>query len=78
MLPPAQSRAARALIGWSQTDLANASRVSISTIRDYETEKRQPIANNLAAIRAALEQAGVQFLDNGTVSTGPGVALRPK
>lgn len=76
MLPPAQSRAARALIGWSQTDLANASRVSISTIRDYETEKRQPIANNLAAIRAALEQAGVQFLDNGDTAGGPGVALR--
>lgn len=77
MLPPAQSRAARALIGWSQTDLANASRVSISTIRDYETEKRQPIANNLAAIRAALEAAGVQFLADGDVATGPGVSLSP-
>lgn len=65
MLPPAQSRAARALLGWSQADLANASRVSISTIRDYETGKRQPIANNLAAIRTALEVAGVQFVDDG-------------
>lgn len=76
MLPPAQSRAARALIGWSQTDLANASRVSISTIRDYETEKRQPIANNLAAIRAALEAAGVQFVEPGIDPLGSGVVLR--
>ena len=76
MLPPAQSRAARALIGWSQTDLANASRVSISTIRDYETEKRQPIANNLAAIRAALEAAGIQFVEPGIDPLGSGVVLR--
>ena len=76
MLPPAQSRAARALIGWSQTDLANASRVSISTIRDYETEKRQTIANNLAAIRAALEAAGVQFVEPGIDPLGSGVVLR--
>lgn len=77
MLPSAQSRAARALLGWSQTDLANASRVSISTIRDYETEKRVPIPNNLAAIRAALEAAGVQFVEPGVDPLGPGVALRP-
>ncbi|CAM5767318.1 helix-turn-helix domain-containing protein [Bosea minatitlanensis] len=76
MLPAHQSRAARALLGWSQTDLANASRVSISTIRDYETEKRVPIPNNLAAIRAALEAAGIQFVEPGIDPQGSGVVLR--
>jgi transcriptional regulator with XRE-family HTH domain len=70
-MTPAQSRAARALIGWSQPQLAESASVSISTIRDFETGKRAPIPNNLAAIRAALEAAGVEFI-NGT-----GVKLKP-
>lgn len=60
----------------SQSDLAAMAGVSRATIADFESGKRTPIANNLAAIHAALEAAGVQFLDDGTVSTGPGVALR--
>ncbi|HEY0330769.1 MAG TPA: helix-turn-helix transcriptional regulator [Rhodopseudomonas sp.] len=74
MLTPAQSRAARALINWSQPQLAEASRTGVSTIRDFETGKRTPIANNLTAIQAALEAAGVEFIPpNGG---GPGVRLR--
>lgn len=73
-ITPAQSRAARALLNWSQPELANASGTGLSTIRDFETGKRQPIANNLAAIRTALESAGVIFIaSNGD---GPGVRLR--
>jgi transcriptional regulator with XRE-family HTH domain len=74
MLTPAQSRAARALINWSQPKLATASGVSVSTIRDFETGKRQPIGNNLFAIQNALEAAGVIFVaENGD---GPGVRLK--
>jgi len=74
MVTPAQSRAARALINWSQPELATASGVSVSTIRDFETGKRQPIGNNLAAIRKALEGAGVIFVaENGE---GAGVRLK--
>lgn len=74
MLTPAQSRAARALLNWSQPQLAEASGTSVSTIRDFETGKRTPIANNLAAIRQALEAAGVQFIaENGG---GAGVRLK--
>jgi transcriptional regulator with XRE-family HTH domain len=74
MLTPAQSRAARALINWSQPTLAMASGASVSTIRDFETGKRQPIGNNLNAIRGALERAGVIFVDEN--GEGPGVRLR--
>lgn len=76
MITPAQSRAGRALVNWSQPELAAASGCSVSTIRDFETSKRVPIANNLAALRSALESAGVNFLADGeAVDGGPGVRL---
>jgi transcriptional regulator with XRE-family HTH domain len=69
-----QSRAARGLLDWSQTELGGRSNLSESTIRDFEKGRRVPSANNLAAIRSALEAAGVQFIaENGG---GPGVRLR--
>jgi transcriptional regulator with XRE-family HTH domain len=70
----AQCRAARALLDIRQPQLAASAGVSPTTIRDLESGKRTPIANNLAAIRAALEQAGVEFIaENGG---GAGVRLR--
>jgi transcriptional regulator with XRE-family HTH domain len=74
MLTPAQSRAARGLLGWSQSDLAGAGRVSLSTVRDFEKSRWTPIENSLAAMRQALEAAGAEFT-NGSAS---GVRLRPK
>ncbi|WP_224701990.1 helix-turn-helix domain-containing protein [Devosia aquimaris] len=71
-----QSRAARGLLDWSQSKLAAMSNLSESTIRDFEKGRRLPGPNNLAAIRAALEAAGVQFLGDGDTAAGPGVALR--
>jgi len=69
-----QCRAARGLIGWSQAQLAEASKVSPATIANFESTKRQPISNNLAALRSALELAGVIFLDEN--GEGAGVRLR--
>ena len=70
-----QSRAARGLLGWSQQNLADAASVSLATVQFFETNKREPIHNNLTAIRRALEDAGVEFLPakNGK---GAGVRLR--
>ena len=73
MLTPQQSRAGRGLLDWSQERLAQAAGVSLSTVRDFEKGRRTPIPNNLSAIRAALEAAGVQFIaENGG---GAGVRL---
>lgn len=71
-----QSRAARGLLDWSQTKLATESNLSESTVRDFEKDRRVPGPNNLAAIRSALEAAGIQFIAAGDTATGPGVALK--
>ena len=73
-LLPGQLRAARALIGWSQDQLAEASKVAKATIANFEAGKRQPYDRTLEDIRAALESAGVEFIaENGG---GAGVRLR--
>jgi hypothetical protein len=44
-----------------------------STIQFFETDKREPIPNNLSAIRRALEDAGVEFIQ---AKGGKGVGVR--
>jgi len=60
-MSPEQCRAARAWLGWSQQDLAKRASVGLSTVKDFENGSRKPIANNLNAIRGALEVGGVNF-----------------
>ena len=74
----AQCRAARALIGWSQDRLVEASKVTKSTIANFETGNRDPYARTLADIRAALEAAGVEFLSDGQASASGGAGVRLK
>lgn len=62
------------MLGWSQTELAEAARVSRQTVVDFERGARTPYPNNMTAIRAALEAAGIEF----TNGDAPGVRLRAK
>jgi DNA-binding transcriptional regulator YiaG len=65
---PEQCRAARAWLAWSQDDLAKAAGVGLSTVKDFEGGRREPIANNRKAIQAVLEREGFGFpvaLDGG-------------
>jgi transcriptional regulator with XRE-family HTH domain len=71
-LSPKHVRAARALLAWSQKDLAKAAGVATSTVADFERGQRTPVANNAQAIRGALEGAGIRFLTTGAV-IGPAV-----
>lgn len=73
-LTPQHVRAARALLAWSQQDLAKAAGVATSTVADFERGRRTPVANNAQAIRGALEGASIQFLPTGAV-IGPVVPI---
>ena len=68
-----QCRAARALLKWSQTQLAESAGVALSTVADFEIDKREPRSDNLTAIRRALEDAGVEFIP---ARSGKGVGVR--
>jgi DNA-binding transcriptional regulator YiaG len=61
-MSPAQSRAARSWLGWWQADLATRANVSVNTVRNFEGGQKTPTANNLAAMRRAIETAGVRLL----------------
>ena len=60
-MTPEQCRAARAWLAWSQTQLAKAAGVGLSTLKDFEAGKREPIAQNRKAIEAVLEREGFEF-----------------
>ncbi|AZQ69614.1 XRE family transcriptional regulator [Silicimonas algicola] len=74
-MTPAQIRAARGLLGFSQETLAHAAGVSSMSVKRAEgSGKPQAAAAVMTAIRAAFEAAGVEFIpQNGG---GPGVRLR--
>jgi DNA-binding XRE family transcriptional regulator len=78
-LTPAQCRAARGLIGWNQGDLAREAGVSRQTINDFESGKREPIANNLLEIVMAFLSVGVMPLGEEAetpMSVGGGRGVR--
>ena len=58
-MSPEQVRAARNWLAWTQAELAAKANVGLSTVKDYEGGRRTPIANNLEAIKRALEDAGM-------------------
>lgn len=70
-----QSKMARAAVGWGVRELAKEAGVAVDTISRLERGE-EIMPRTLAAIRTALESAGVLFIDaNGN---GPGVRLRDR
>ena len=76
MVLPAQCRAARALLEWSQQDLAKAAGVGVVTVHQFEAKLSEPRRATLDVIRRTLEAAGVEFIDEN--GGGPGVRLRKR
>ena len=73
-----QIKAARALLSWSQGQLAEAALVSVPTIKRLEAQDG-PLGGWSATgtkIQSALEAAGVEFIDEN--GGGPGVRLRKR
>ena len=74
MITPAQIRAARALIGWKQADLAAG--VSEMSVKNIERGATDPRSSTLDAVQSAFGEAGVVFLEAGdTRLGGAGVRL---
>src|SRR3981081_4323839 len=71
-LSPAQCRAARALLNWTQEDLVRHSKITKKTIADFERGATQPRAQTLVQLTAAFEADGIEFF-NGS---GLGVRIR--
>jgi transcriptional regulator with XRE-family HTH domain len=71
-----QIKAARALLDWSQDELAKAASVSIPTIKRLEASDGPLGGRNETGdrIRMALQLAGVEFIEEN--GGGPGVRLR--
>ena len=77
-----QIKAARSLLGWSQDDLADHSRVSKPTIGRLEaTDSDEPIGGRPEtgeALVAALEKAGVEFIPENGGGAGVRLAKRAR
>ncbi|MBN9031207.1 MAG: hypothetical protein BGO05_09825 [Rhizobiales bacterium 63-7] len=69
-----QLKAARALVGAEQIEVAKATGVHVNTIRAMEASGSGPIAGraqNVQSVQKALEEMGIEFLNHGQ----PGVRL---
>ena len=78
MLTAAQMRAVRALAGMEQKTLAKASGVSLPTIQRMEASNGvvRGVIESLTKVMAALEAAGIEFINEGAASTGGGRGVR--
>jgi transcriptional regulator with XRE-family HTH domain len=69
-ITPAQCRAGREALQWSQQELAARAKLSRPVVQDFERRVRIPMRHNLAAIREALEAGGVVLLPGGAGRSG--------
>jgi transcriptional regulator with XRE-family HTH domain len=77
MITRGQIRAARGLLGWTQSQLAKVAGLSEVAIKNLERGRTDPRASTLTAIQEAFDRAGVVFLDPGdTRNGGSGVRLK--
>lgn len=68
MLTVEQSRAARALLGWTQDDLAHHSGISKTSINNYERGLSNPKGTSLQQLRECFEGSGIEFLGSQGVT----------
>ncbi len=72
LISPGQCRAARALLDWAQDDLEIHAGVAKRTISKFESGVGHVHPDSVHMLKRALEEAGVQFLDDD----GHGVGVR--
>lgn len=72
-ISPAQIRAARALLGWSQADLAQRVNIARRTLAYFESGERHPHKSTVRGIREVFEAEGIAFLTTDRIM---GVTIR--
>jgi DNA-binding XRE family transcriptional regulator len=75
-ITPAQCRAARALLDITQTELADAAKLGLSTVVDFEKERRQVSSLATETLRDAFTKLGIEFIEEN--GGGLGVRLRKR
>lgn len=80
MITASQMRAARALLGIDQRQLAEMAGVSLPTIQRMETSKGhvRGVVGTLTKIVEALDVAGIELIGNEQPSQGRGRGVRMK
>jgi transcriptional regulator with XRE-family HTH domain len=73
---PEQCRAARGLLNWTQNQLAAASGLSRSTIKDFERHRHALNRSSEELLLNALLRGGVELLPAGSDAQGMGVCLK--
>lgn len=61
VVSPPQVRAGRALLGWTQQQLAERSALSLNAVKRLENGLGDPRLSTILAVRQALETAGIEF-----------------
>ena len=74
IIAAAQCRAGRALLEWTEAQLADAAKVELQVVRLLEARFRRPSIDQQERIRKALEDGGVVFI----AENGGGVGARLK
>jgi DNA-binding XRE family transcriptional regulator len=72
-LSPTHTKAARAMLGLTQSQLAQAAGVDENTVSFFESGRTVPREDTLTKIQAALERRGISFRHGGC----PGVTYDP-
>lgn len=67
MISVEQIQAARALLSWTQKDLAKASKISLNTINNIERRILVPRVTSINKIQKTLEEAGIEFTEGNGV-----------
>lgn len=73
MITPRQIRAARALLGWSQQELADRAIVSLNALTRLERGQVDSRRSTVTAVETALMKGGVEFIS--AAEKGEGVRL---
>lgn len=73
MITAPQCRAARALLDWTQAELAERAGIGLSTVQDFEAGRHKPYKRTLEKIAATFAEVGVEF----TNGDAPGVRMIP-